>query len=66
MAIGKRIRKQRMARGMSINEFCARLGVSRQTVHNWERRGIGVRDFRLTQIAELLDISANELLGIKT
>ena len=41
--LGERIRKARMDRGMKIKELASQLGVTDDTVINWEVRGIKPR-----------------------
>jgi transcriptional regulator with XRE-family HTH domain len=38
--LGEYIRKWRMDKGLLIKELAARLGVTEDTVINWERRGV--------------------------
>ncbi|MBQ4565074.1 MAG: helix-turn-helix domain-containing protein, partial [Oscillospiraceae bacterium] len=59
------VRKYRKARGLSQEEFAARLSVVRQTVSKWEK-GLSVPDVELLlQIAQVLHVSINDLLSQK-
>ena len=62
--IGELICQYRQNRKMTQEEFASRLGVTPQAVSKWER-GNGLPDISLVKgICEILDISANALLGI--
>ena len=59
------ILKYRKARGISQEELAVRLSVVRQTVSKWEK-GLSVPDIDLLlQIAAVLNVSVNDLLGQK-
>ena len=60
--IGKRIREQRRARGLTQGEFAKELCVSFQAVSNWER-GIAPPELEnLIRIAAYFDVLVDELL----
>ncbi len=62
--IGAVISQSRQNRGMTQEEFAARLGVTPQAVSKWER-GVGMPDISLVEgICQILEINANRLLGI--
>ena len=62
--LGDTICQYRQLRKMTQEEFASRLGVTPQAVSKWER-GSGMPDVSLLKgICKVLDISANELLGI--
>lgn len=62
--IGELICQYRQNRKMTQEEFASRLGVTPQAVSKWER-GNGLPDISLVKgICQILDISANALLGI--
>ena len=62
--IGELICQYRQNRKMTQEEFALRLGVTPQAVSKWER-GNGLPDISLVKgICQILDISANALLGI--
>lgn len=63
--IGDIISKTRQNKNMTQEEFASRLGVTPQAVSRWER-GNGLPDISLIEgICKVLEISANELLGIE-
>lgn len=63
--IGEQIKAARKAKGVSQEELAVRLGVVRQTVSKWEN-GMSVPDADvLIKIAELLDVTVSQLLGIE-
>lgn len=63
--IDKNIKRFRKAKGISQEEMAVKLNVVRQTVSKWEN-GLSVPDADvLIQIAELLDVSVSQLLGIE-
>lgn len=62
--IHENIKNARKAKGISQEELAVRLHVVRQTVSKWEK-GLSVPDADvLMQIADLLEVPVNELLGI--
>lgn len=62
--IGELICQYRQNRKMTQEEFAFRLGVTPQAISKWER-GNGLPDISLVKgICQILDISANALLGI--
>lgn len=64
--IGEKISQSRQNQKMTQEEFASRLGVTPQAVSKWER-GLSLPDIALVGgICQILHISANELLGIKT
>ena len=63
--IDKNIKHFRKAKGMSQEELAIKLNVVRQTVSKWEN-GLSVPDADvLIRMAELLNISVSQLLGIE-
>lgn len=64
--IGDNIRKYRKEKGFSQEEMAVRLHVVRQTVSKWEK-GLSVPDAEaVINMAALLDIPVNKLLGTDT
>lgn len=62
--IGTIISQSRQNQGMTQEEFASRLGVTPQAVSKWERQ-VGMPDISLVEgICNILQISANKLLGI--
>ncbi len=64
--IGKKIVALRREKNMTQTELADRLNVSFQAVSNWER-GQSMPDIsKLPELAEIFDISIDELLGVKS
>lgn len=60
----KNIASARKSSGMTQNQLAQKLGVSAQAVSKWER-GISCPDITIIdEIADALDLSLQELLGI--
>jgi len=63
--INENIKHARKEKGISQEEMAVKLNVVRQTVSKWER-GLSVPDAdTLIQIADLLDVSVSQLLGVE-
>ncbi len=63
--LNENIRTMRKKKGLTQEEFAARLNVVRQTVSKWEK-GLSVPDSAmLIKISELLEVSVGDLLGTK-
>ena len=64
--INENIKKFRKEKGFSQEEMAVKLHVVRQTVSKWEK-GLSVPDAEvLIRMAEILDVSVNQLLGIES
>jgi len=63
--VGIRIKTFRLKRGLSQKEFSARIGAKNTTVSNWEKGMTRPDVDTLTRICSVLDVSADELLGIR-
>lgn len=64
--ISENIKHFRKAKGMTQEEMAVKLNVVRQTVSKWEK-GLSVPDADIIiQIAELLEVSVNQLLDTET
>ncbi len=61
--VGRRIRLQRIARGISQTELGKELGVTFQQVQKYEKGINRVGAGRLSRIAETLGVSVHSLLG---
>jgi transcriptional regulator with XRE-family HTH domain len=59
----KRIKETREARGMTASEFARLVGVTPTAVWNWEKNSITPRRPALEQIAKVLGVSTDFLLG---
>lgn len=62
--LSKNIRAARAARGMSQVELARRLNVTKQSVSNWENDNIQPSVDMLKRLSEVLETSADCLLGI--
>jgi transcriptional regulator with XRE-family HTH domain len=63
-AFGQRLAAARERAGISQRELAEKLGTDQQRVAYWERHATGFRsDTMLAQVAEILGVSADELLG---
>lgn len=63
MSFAQRLRNLRTAKGMSLQDVADRMGVSRQTVHEWETGKSQPRMVRVEQLAQAMGVSETELLG---
>lgn len=59
----KRIRDLRSARGLSQVELAEKLGVTKQSVSNWENDNIQPPIEMLVKIADFFSVSTDYLLG---
>jgi len=62
--VGRRIRVQRMARGMSQTELGKRIGVTFQQVQKYEKGANRVGAGRLTRIATVLEVPVSTFFGV--
>lgn len=62
--LNQRIREVRQARGMSQVELAGLLGVTKQSVSNWENDNIQPSVDMLVQIAQVFSVSTDYLLGL--
>ena len=62
----EQIRCLRMARGITQVELAHRLGVSKQSVSNWESNNIQPSIELLEKIADLFGVMTDHLLGRET
>jgi transcriptional regulator with XRE-family HTH domain len=60
--IGRRIREERIKRGMSQSELAQRIGITYQQAHKYERGVNRTSASRLLQIASILEVEISELL----
>jgi transcriptional regulator with XRE-family HTH domain len=63
--LGDRIRRFRIAKGLTQAELAARSGVAQQTITYYEVRGVSPPPALLIGIADALDVSTDILLGSK-
>jgi len=62
---GKRLAELRMKAGLSQAELAGRVGGNQRLVAHWERRAVSLKPEQITALARALDITADELLGIR-
>jgi transcriptional regulator with XRE-family HTH domain len=62
---GARLHAAREAKGLSQAQVADKLGIAQQSYAAWERRHVALTPDRLAQVAALLGISIDELLGYK-
>lgn len=63
--LGDRIRRFRIAKGLTQAELAAKIGVAQQTITYYEVRGVSPPPALLVAIADALDVSTDILLGRK-
>ena len=63
MLLGENIREARRKSGLSQEEMAGEIGVSRQTISNWEKGINSPPTASLEKISQRLGISVQELLG---
>ena len=61
---GKRIYDLRMAMGLNQVQLAEKLGISKQTVSNWENENIQPSIEMLVRLAKLFRVSTDYLLGL--
>ena len=62
--IAQRLVRLRKERGLTQAQMAKRLGVSQPVVSDYERGGLRLHGELILRVAEILDVSANELLGL--
>ena len=63
--LGDRIRRFRIAKGLTQAELAGKIGVPQQTIGYYEVRGVSPPPEMLVAIADALDVSTDILLGRK-
>lgn len=64
--IGLKIKKTRKQRKISADDLAKKIGVAKSTIYRYENGDIGKMPVtRMKEIAKILDVDENELLGIK-
>ena len=61
---GARLHDAREAKGLSQAQVADKLGIAQQSYAAWERRQVALRPQQLAQIAALLEVTAEHLLGL--
>jgi len=62
---GERLAEARTKAGLSQAELADKIGVSQRLITHWERRSVTLKPEQITALANALNMSADELLGIK-
>ena len=65
ISLGKRIAEQRHGKGLTQKELADKVGVTAQAVSKWERGNTCPDISILDEIAEALNVSVSDLLGVK-
>ena len=63
--LNERIKELRILHGMSQVDLAARLGISKQSVSNWENDNIQPSIEMLLKLARLFSVSTDYLLGLE-
>ena len=63
--IAKRLARLRQERAISQRDFCKKLGISQPMMSHYERGERRIPSDLLAEIAKILSVSADELLGLK-
>ena len=63
--IGSRIARLRKDKGMTQKELAEALGVTQPAVSDYENDEIGLESIRIVQLAQILGVSADEILGLE-
>ncbi len=64
--IAQRLVRLRKERGLTQAQMAERLGVSQPVVSDYERGGLRLHGELILKVAEILDVTADQLLGIET
>jgi len=62
---GERLAEARTKAGLSQAELAERMGINQRLITHWERRSVTLKPDQLTALAAALNVSADQLLGIK-
>jgi transcriptional regulator with XRE-family HTH domain len=65
-SIGQRLARMRKERGITQTELAAELGVTQSHVSEWERGNLRLHGELIAEIARLLEVTADELLGLSS
>lgn len=63
-AFGERLHAARLAAGLSQAQVADRLGITQQSFAGWERRETAIKPEQIAQLAEILGVSVEHLLGL--
>lgn len=64
-AFGQRLHAAREALGLSQAQLAEKLGITQPSYADWERYSVALRPEQLVQLARLLQVSVEHLLGIE-
>lgn len=64
-AIGERIRRARLARGLTQTQLGKRIGVTQRMITHYEVRAVSLAPGLLIKLAQALDVPVDELIGAK-
>lgn len=62
-SLGERLARARERAGISQVELAKLLDTNQQTIAYWERKAVGLRSDVIVKLSQILDVSADELLG---
>ena len=62
---GKRLAEARTKAGLSQAELADKIGMSQRLITHWERRSVTLKPEQIVSLSVALNMSADELLGIK-
>lgn len=62
---GERLYAARVAAGLSQTQVAEKLGITQPSYADWERRTVALRPDYLPKLAEIFDITVEQLLGIE-
>jgi transcriptional regulator with XRE-family HTH domain len=65
LSVGSRLKKARLAKGLSQAQLAELVGVSRETITAYESGRARLLDDVISSLAKVLSVSADELLGLK-
>jgi transcriptional regulator with XRE-family HTH domain len=63
-AFGERLHAARLAAGLSQAHVADKLGITQQSFAGWERRETAIKPDQIGQLAEILGVSVEHVLGL--
>ena len=66
MKFAENLKTLRLEQGLTQEQLANAIQVSQSTIHLWENGKTDVTGFYLVKLAQVLKVSADELLGIET
>jgi transcriptional regulator with XRE-family HTH domain len=64
-AVGQRLAEARERAGLSQHQLAEKLNTTQTTIAYWERKATTFRPDVLCQLTQILDVSADDLLGVR-